>query len=287
MGLSFDDLYADVPADQREALRAFRQSERQAEIELDGRKWRYVASGHGPKTVVFLPGGFARADIWLRPILALEREYKVLAVDASLEVFDAKRFCDAVLAIADHEGVDRFTAVGTSYGGGLVQYLFAHHSHRLDHAVLSHCTAVTPRTATLMRRIRRVVGLIPAFLINAALHRRRRPLPYDSPCTGFATAYMRELSGPVDKKVLSRFLDQTIESTPTFRHDPSALAAWPGRILILTSKDDRTTFPRLHELTERYPSAEVHVFDEGGHPTVLVFPDRVSDVLVAFLSRDA
>ena len=138
-----------------------------------------------------------------------------------------------------------------------------------------------------MRRIRRVVGLIPAFLINAALHRRRRPLPYDSPCTGFATAYMRELSGPVDKKVLSRFLDQTIESTPTFRHDPSALAAWPGRILILTSKDDRTSFPGLNELTERYPSAEVHAFDEGGHLTVLLFPDRVSDVLGAFLSRDA
>ena len=63
MGPSFDDLYADVPADQREGLRAFRQSERQAEIELDGRKWRYVSSGHGPKAVVFLPGGFARADI--------------------------------------------------------------------------------------------------------------------------------------------------------------------------------------------------------------------------------
>jgi pimeloyl-ACP methyl ester carboxylesterase len=283
--LSFDDLYADVPADQREALRAFRQSERQAEIELDGRRWRYVASGHGPKTVVFLPGGFARADIWLRPVLALEREYKVLAVDASLEVFDAKRFCDAVLAIADHEGVDRFTAVGTSYGGGLVQYLLAHHSHRLDHAVLSHCTAVTPRIATLMRRIRRAVGLIPAFLINAALHRRRRPLAYDSPYPGFTTAYMRELSGPVDKNVLRRFLDQTIETIPTFRHDPSALAAWPGRILILTSNDDRTSFPRLNELTERYPRAEVHVFDEGGHATVLLFPDRVSDVLGAFLSR--
>ena len=287
MGLSFDDIYADVPADQREALRAFRQSERQAEIEFDGRKWRYVASGRGPKTVVFLPGGFARADIWLRPILAFEREYKVLAVDASLEVFAPKRFCDVVLAIADHERVERFTAVGTSYGGGLVQYLLAYHSHRLDHAVLSHCTTVTPRIAILMRRIRRVISLIPAFLINSALHRRRRLLPYDSPWTGFATAYMRELSGPVDKKVLSRFLDQTIESTQTFRHDPSALAAWPGRILILTSKDDRTSFPRLNELTERYPSAEVHVFDVGGHLTVLLFPDQVSDVLGAFLSRDA
>lgn len=141
--------YASVPPEQRQALETFRGSDRQRMMRIDGREWRYVSTGEGEHTLVILPGGFARADMWLRPILNLESEYRTLAIDASLEVFAAGPFCDAVFEILDREGVDTFTALGCSYGGGLVQHLLHHHSERLEHAVLSHCTPVSPRVLRL------------------------------------------------------------------------------------------------------------------------------------------
>lgn len=41
-------------------------------MEAHGRTCRYVSSGQGAKTAIFLPGGFAGAGVWLRTIVVLE-----------------------------------------------------------------------------------------------------------------------------------------------------------------------------------------------------------------------
>jgi pimeloyl-ACP methyl ester carboxylesterase len=61
-------------------------------------------------------------------------------------------------------------------------------------------------------------------------------------------------------------------------------AGRPGRMLSLTSADDSFSYPRLAILQERYPRAETHVFEAGGHHTYLFFPEAYTEVLERFLA---
>ena len=265
-------------------MHRFRESSRQRTLDIEGRHWSYVASGDGPHTVLFLPGGFSRADIWLHCILELESDYRVIATDASFEVFAARPYCRAALEIVAHEGVDRFSVVGVSYGGGLVQAMLEDSSERIDHAILSHCAPFEPRGARLLRRVRVAFRLFPARILRA-LQTRRRRYKIDSEWRDYSSAFMRELAFRVDKRTLLDFIDQSIPSAEGFVRAPDALSEWPGRVMILSSEDDRVSQPHLDKFSELYPGAQTHSFPDGGHAAVLLRPERHAKMVRSFLDK--
>ena len=61
---------------------------------------------------------------------------------------------------------------------------------------------------------------------------------------------------------------------------------WTGRVpsAAVTSRNDRLSFPRLAELQARYPSAQTHIFEEGAHTTLMLFPDLYNAELKRFLA---
>ena len=71
-----------------------------------------------------------------------------------------------------------------------------------------------------------------------------------------------------------------METARTFKFDPQS---WRGKTLLLMSKDDATTFKRLNEMQARFPAAQTHIFEQGGHHTVLLFPEIYSSTLAIFL----
>ena len=285
MNADFERIYASVPAWQKEALSAFRRADHRRSVRHGGFDWGYVARGDGGRPIVFLPGGFARADMWLHPMRAFETGRRVLAVDCSLETFRAEACVDATLAILEREGIDRYDLVGSSYGGGLAQHLLQRDAARVGRAVLSHCTAITDRLAAQMSRLHKVARWMPRPAIELQWGAaQRRAGPEGLEWSAYARAYLEEVGERVDKDILLRFLRESASSAERFRFDREAIAAWEGELMLMSSRDDPTTFAELDELRARYPNAAEHLFDHGGHATLLFRPDAYTAALADFLT---
>jgi pimeloyl-ACP methyl ester carboxylesterase len=283
-----NELYTNVPAEQRQLLQRFRASHPYAELE--GENWRYVACGQGDSALLFLPGAFLRADMWFYQVLALEDSYRIVVPDAyALQgVLDYDQVCQAIVRSLDNEAIARATVIGISAGGGLAQYLLQAYPDRVEHAVFSHCGILQwrPELAKRVKRMLALVRLLPLFAVRRLLLRMTAGrVPAASEWVAFHNAYYCEAVSWADKQVFLRFLEAGQETSRGFAFEPKALDTWPGQILILSSRDDRGAQANLDKLQARYPRARTHVFDEGGHHTYLFFPEAYTGVLRAFLEK--
>ena len=63
------------------------------------------------------------------------------------------------------------------------------------------------------------------------------------------------------------------------------MESWPGKILILGSRDDEAAVHSLEKLQARYPRASTHLFGQGGHHAFMFFPEAYAATLSAFLEE--
>ena len=63
--------------DLRPRLEAFRRTHRYREVQVAGRRWRYVVGGQGERALLLLPGSLV-PDLFFVPIEALERDCHVI-----------------------------------------------------------------------------------------------------------------------------------------------------------------------------------------------------------------
>ena len=97
------------------------------------------------------------------------------------------------------------------------------------------------------------------------------------------TMYFREASSRISKTMFVRFLEGSMEVRRRFVFKPEVLESWAGETLILASKDDQAAFASLGKLQARYPRAQTHLFEEGGHHTFMFFPEAYTAVLKEFV----
>ncbi len=286
---SFDTIYARVPEQQRNLLQAFRANHPYQEITLQGNSWRYITAGQKDKpTLVFLPGGFAAADIWFQAILALEQDYHIIAPDAHAiqNTFEIEDVCQMILNSLHAEGVAQATFIGLSFGGGIIQYLLQEHPEKVEHAVLSHCGALSPEKAAGRQRMITMLRLMPfALSRNLVLTASTGPYPEASVWCDFARAYFQEMSTHLHKAALVRYYKAQSEVERQFVFDPDKLEGWLGQMLLIASSDDALSVSNMAELRERYPRARTHVFEQGGFHTMLLFPEDYVAVLRDFLAE--
>lgn len=288
-GQDFDQLYAGVPEEQKAQLRDFRKRYPYKQIKVNRKTWRYIAAGQGQKALVFLPGGFLPADMWFYQINALANEYRILSPDAyALQgLFDLDQVCWLLEEMLKNEGLDKVTFIGLSAGGGLIQYLLQERAHLVADAVLSHCGPIMhdEKGERQGRRLLTLARFLPISIIRRIIVRQTGGTPpADSRWIAFHDAYYREQAGNLKKEMFLNFMELGLETRRSFVFEPEDVAAWPGRMLILTSEDDDFSYPRLPILQERYPGAETHIFEKGGHHTYLFFPEAYTAVLAAFLA---
>jgi pimeloyl-ACP methyl ester carboxylesterase len=285
----FEQLYAGVPEAQKAQLLDFRQSHPYKQIKVNRKTWRYIAAGRGEAAVVFLPGAFLPADMWFYQMTALADSYRVLVPDAyALQgIFDLDQVCWLLEEMLAVEGFEEATFVGLSAGGGLVQYLLQERTSLVTSAVLSHCGPIIydEKSARQGRRLLTLSRFLPVSIIRRILARETGGTPpADSRWQAFHEAYFREQATRLEKEMFLRFMELGMETRRNFIFDPDDVQAWPGRMLILTSEDDDFSYPRLAILQERYPRAETHVFEAGGHHTYIFFPEAYTEVLDRFLA---
>jgi len=286
-----EQLYAGVPEAQRTQLLDFRERHPYRQIKVNRRTWRYIAAGQGETAVVFLPGAFLPADMWFYQMTALAHRYRVVAPDAYAlqDFFDLDQICWLLEEMLAAEGFSAATFVGLSAGGGLVQYLLQERPGLLANGVLSHCGPIVydEKGARQGRRLLALSRLLPLSIIRRIIQRQTsgRP-PVDSEWLAFHDAYFQEQATRLRKETFLRFMKLGLETRHDFIFEPDEVQAWPGRMLLLTSEDDDSSYPQLALLQERYPQAQTHIFEAGGHHTFLFFPEEYTTVLERFLAGE-
>jgi pimeloyl-ACP methyl ester carboxylesterase len=255
-------------------------------LDVNGARWRYIACGQGDKALLFLPGGFLKADMWFHPILTLEKTHRIIAPDSfTLQgTFAMADVCDAIVQILDAEGIEKATAIGISAGGGVAQFLQQTHPERVAHLVFSHCGVIEGGEEKGTKRTLQLVKMLPLFITRRVLTRRTTGnVPLSSDWIAFHNTYFREASSRVNKEMFVRFIQASLEMRRDFVFKPETLKSWPGEILILSSKDDQLSIGSLEKLQARYPRARTHIFEQGGHHTFMFFPEAYTAALKTFL----
>lgn len=285
---SFDEIYKDVPDEQKRLLQEFRANHPYRELDVDATPWRYIACGQGDKALLFVPGGFLAADMYFHAVLALEKAYRIIVPNSyTLQgTFNMDDVCRAIVQILNAEGVDKATVVGLSAGGGVAQYFIQEHPERMEHLVLSHCGILERDTEaeSKLKKMLTLVKILPLFVIRRILMRMTAgDVPLSSKWIEFHNAYFREASFHIHKAMIVRFLQGAVETRRRLVSKPEVLESWPGETLILASKDDQVSIPSLEKLHARYPRARTHLFEEGGHHVFMFFPEAYAAVLKEFV----
>ena len=106
----------DVALNLSRRLEGFRRMHPYKEIQVEGRRWRYVVGGQGERTLLLLPGGTLVPDMYFILLEALERDYRVI-VPAYAAVPTMAGLVTGAAAIRDAEGVECVDVMGSSFGG--------------------------------------------------------------------------------------------------------------------------------------------------------------------------
>lgn len=73
-----NSFYRDVPEEQQKLFLDFQRNHPYSTILFQNKELKYLSSGEGKKTLVFLHGAFVRPDMWFYPILELEDTFRII-----------------------------------------------------------------------------------------------------------------------------------------------------------------------------------------------------------------
>jgi aminoacrylate hydrolase len=269
-----------LPAHQMTLLREFRAAHPYRQLDLEDWVWRYIIAGRGECALLLLPGAFVGVEMWIHLIMCLQDRYRIVAPDMPSKALTLAEMNAALIKILDSEGIHKAIVIGYSAGGGLVQAFTQSHSERVEGLILSHCTPLSSDTAHRAERLIRIVRFLPVSVIRAIFRRRSKAYPSTSEWADFTRAFFAERIAALDKAELVQFFESGIEAARDFKFEPQN---WRGKTLLLSSQDDTTTLKRLNEMQARYPAAQTHIFERGGHHTLLLFPEIYHAALANFL----
>ncbi len=279
----FERLYARVSPQMRASLLTFRRAHPPRTLQVGDAVWEYLALGTGPRTVLFLHGMAGAYDIWWQQMTALQHTYRVISVTYPA-VDTLAALAQGVWAVLDALGVERVSAVGSSLGGYLVQYLLHQAPERIERAVLGNTFPPNPWIARQTRRLGAVLPYLPAGLVKRAMASNMRKQVYPAAREGegaLVLAYgLEQLQARMTKaQVIARYRC-VVEPFPA--PDVAALGV---PVLIVEADNDPLVEPRLRRLLrETYPTARVVTLSGVGHFPYLNVPQRYTQILQEFLS---
>ncbi len=262
-------------------------------VDVDGIATNYHRAGSGP--VVLLvhgsgPGVSAWAN-WRLTIPALAERFTVVAPDVvgfgftdrpegfeySLESWRAH-----LIGFADALGLDRFSLVGNSFGGGLAISMAAQASERVERLVLMGACGVSfPITEGLdrvwgyepslaeMRGLLDVFAWDPAYATDELAELRYAASVRPGVQESFAAMF------PAPRQ---RWVDAL--ATPD-----DVIASLPHRTLVVHGRDDRVIpLDNALRLLHLLDDAQLHVFGRCGHWTQIEHADEFNRLVGDFLA---
>ena len=280
-----EDYYAEVPAEQREGLRRFRERYPIRTAEIGGVEWEYRVAGDGGAPLVWLPGALMRADSVWPQAAHFARQHKVI-VPSYPPLTTMADLSEGLAGLLAAEGVTSASVVGGSYGGMLAQVFVRQHGERVGRLVLSHTLPPDPRRGMKLAVAAPLFSLMPeAAVLRMYWNRMADLIADEEPESAWLSAYLTELTRDRLSKTDVIALYRRAADFDGQRFAPEDLAEWPGETLLLMADDDPVTPEPVRErMIELYPRAGVHVFSGTGHAAALRRPEEYFGAMESFLA---
>ena len=279
----------DVALDLSRRLENFRRTHPYREIQVEGRKWRYIQGGKGERTFLLFPGGTLVPDTYFMLLEELEQDYRVI-VPAYAAVPTMAELVTGATAILDAEGVQRVDVMGSSFGGYVAQCFVRAHPERVDRLILA-VTGVRHfvSRATPLYLLAQLMKVLPASAVRFMMWRLWSILVTTSTEEqDFWRGLLREiLTKQLSKANLVSVTEEIYDFSAHYHFRSGDLAAWPGEILILESDQDQAFSPAIRAETRSvYPQARVYTFHDAGHTAIMTSTDEFISAIRGFLDGD-
>jgi pimeloyl-ACP methyl ester carboxylesterase len=283
MAPTTEEIYRDVPAEQRDELFRFRDTHAGKRLTTRGATWDYIVSGQGDQAVVVLGGALSTGEAAYRTITRWEQTYHVLAPSYPQQrrLYEVM---DGLADLMDAEGIASAHVYGHSLGALVAHGFVRRHPTRVDKLILG------------------------GFGIYSSLHTLAASMFFKLPYSFLQSYYEKAVrrlaagAGDAEQKFYAAYTQDLfyLQQTPeTFRCQMALLldgmghsedyhlfepVTRPGRVLIIGAHDDRGfSDSERRALISTYPGAQVKIFDSGGHWVSATHAGEYKSVLDAFL----
>lgn len=282
---SFQEIYADVPTNQRETFVYFRQTHPPKHTAVSGTSWKFIDSRQGDDTVLLLVGGLREADAAWRSIPMLEDEYRIIAPTYPAENTMAD-LADGLAGVLTAAGVEKAHVLAGSFGGMLAQVFIRRHPDRVKKLVLS-TTAVLDEESTT--RYQQALDALQK-MDDAQVREMAKSTMFDiiappEDMQAFYRAYLDELyTERVNREELLSTYHCLLDFANNYTLSADDLKDWGGQTLILESGDDATFDAQTRErVRQMYPNAKTHIFENAGHSPAMTQRETYFQVVKDFL----
>jgi len=264
--MHFDEIYANVPDEQKNALRNFREQHPQKTLHVSGTDWTYHTAGSGDTTVLWLVGGLKKADAAYKSIPLLQDDFKIIAPDYPA-LSTMTDLADGLAAILASENVEKAVVLAGSFGGMLAQVFLRKYPSKVSKIVLSTTTAPDKNHVERYIQLLEMAKLALDGLLKETAQSQMfgTIAPPDSEAD-FYRAYLKELYEQRLSKADIVSIYEAIIDYMKQDFTPDDLTEWEGEMLIINSDNDATFGESVqNSLVGLYPGARVHTFEGAGH----------------------
>lgn len=258
-----------------------------ATVQLNGTTLHYEVDGTGPPLVVLHGGLGLDHHIYRRTLAPLTEHFQLIFPDQrgngrsttkDLGSITMPQLADDALALADHLGLDRFSAFGHSYGGFVAQELALRHSDRLDTVVL---VGTTPGQLGDGEDETDEQGPEPPPEVIAMM--AMIPASDDDMAASMEHLFPAYFHRP-DLLDLAALAEGTLFRAATMVRGFEVLSSWSSvdrlgsldvPTLVLAGRHDVfTSYPQAYRIASRVLAGTVVVFEDSGHFPWIEEPDR-------------
>jgi len=286
---TFERVFSEVSQSMREQIWRFRETHIPKTITVNTHVWEYLDCGTDKQTLVMLPGGLRHPSIGWQLLEQLEKDYRIIApsypTTGSMNVL-----VRGVLSILDHEQIDRFSIIGSSYGGIVLQSILHIVPQRVSHAIIANTGTISddPSVVKLLKRRLSLIRILPGRLVTRiakrAFKRMLEGVEEDQRTVYESLVDELFVRGLYTKRELACHFEGLIDFQLNHQFTPESTSQWDTKVLIIKSRDDPGVLEGSSEALDRmYPNARTHVFLEEGHMPSITRMDEYLKLLHEFL----
>jgi 2-hydroxy-6-oxonona-2,4-dienedioate hydrolase len=270
-------------------------------VEVKGVPTRcFIAGREGMYPLLLIHGLTLNAEIWLRNLDSLGRDFYVVAPDllgsgfsGPVKLDDPRpmiaRRVEHLRDLADVLGLETFCACGSSYGGLIAALLSLDNPERIDRLVINGSGSSFNTDAQLVANLTRTLEQMGPEIAAGSLEfwqaRARKGFhdPTRAPlemALSLMTSYAQGWAVAAWRQSVSELID--LEATRPYRI-LGRLEELKARTLVLWGKQDPgAKYEQAVQAVARMPDARLVAFDDCGHFPMLEHPEHFNQLIAGF-----
>lgn len=270
-----------MTADIAEEYRSFSSSHRCQYLDIDEKRWEYIASGTGARSLLLLPGALGIAETSFQYVLAFEPTYRVLSLSFPGTSSTVASLVEGVVQILNAEKIPSTSVIGGSYGGLIAQSLVREYPERIDRLILSGVGAPRPERVHRWQFLTPVGSIRTWQGVKAVMRLTNRlSLAQNSQEHAFWRNYFDRIIDSLTPEDWMGKLSVVMDFDLHYSLAPLDPVEWADRILLVAGNQDFLFGAEDRAMVQSlYPGARFHSLHGSGHSGTL---DRAGEYIALY-----